>query len=129
VAEWPDNFPEACPPEEAADATGSFYRLVEANPPVARDFMSHIELQNAGIIPLKRSFADDCKAAGLSIFAERQDAENVRESVGPLRSKLIAYGDITDQGVMRHTPSRHKSHHTWWLPVDTEPHPRFAVVT
>lgn len=129
MAEWPDHFPEACPPEAAADATGSFYRLVEADPPAASDFMSHIELQKAGILSAKRNFADDCRAAGLSIFAEQQDAENVRESVGPLRSRLIAHGDTTGQGVMQHTPSNQKSHHTWWLPVGAEPHPRFSVVT
>lgn len=129
MGDWPDHFPESCPPADAADATGSFYRLVAGDPPTPGDFENHLQLRAAGTINPKRVFPDDCMAAGLSILSEKQDAEGLRESVGPLRSKLIAYGEITGHGVFKATPSRFKSHHTWWLPGDTDPHPNFAVVT
>ena len=37
--QWPDYFPDDCPPQDAQPATGDVYRLVKQNPPESRDFI------------------------------------------------------------------------------------------
>jgi hypothetical protein len=39
--QWPDFYPENCPPAEAEPASGTVYRLVKHNPPQAVE-KSHV---------------------------------------------------------------------------------------
>ena len=41
--QWPDYFPDDCPPQDAEPATGEVYRVVKQNPPDSKDFMSQRE--------------------------------------------------------------------------------------
>lgn len=125
---WPDSFPDACPPSDAEVASGSFYRLVDSDPPTQRDFMNHHELLAAGRFR-SRFWPDDCIAAGLSVFGDVADAQKTRAAVGPLRKKKIAVGEITGAGRMKHTPRHSKcTHHTWWRTADDAAWEGFEVV-
>jgi hypothetical protein len=129
--EWPEHFPESCPPSDAESAAGEFYRIVDEDPPDGEDFIGNLRLQQLGLRfkNKKRPWSDDCEAAGLSVLADRDDVMNLREATGPMRLKAIAYGDITGDGVMKHTPSAsYKSHHTWWIPMGVEAHEYFRVL-
>ena len=45
--EFPDWFPEDCPPSTAADAEGEYFRIVAAQVVSEPDFLSHHELGTA----------------------------------------------------------------------------------
>lgn len=126
--DWPDYFPESCPPNDAEHAAGKYYRIVDEDPPDEEDFLGNLRLQQLGL-RRKRRWDDECKAFGVSILADRDEILRLRQSLGPMRSKAIAYGDITGDGVLKHTPSgEYKSHHTWWVPTSSESHKYFRVV-
>lgn len=127
--EWPDYFPASCPPDDAEPAAGKYYRIVDEDPPDADDFLGDLRLQQLGK-RRKRKWSDECKAFGVSILADRDEVLKLRNAVGPMREKAIAYGDITGDGVMKHTPNppSMKSHHTWWIPTASESHRYFRVL-
>lgn len=125
--EWPESFPASCPPGEATIAEGDFYRIVDEDPVSDSDFHNHHERAAAGII--RRNWKDDCEAAGLSVIQSIDEANALRDSVGPMRSKKIAHGSLGGSGVMNATPSaRCPTHHTWWRPLGDQAWLTFSVV-
>jgi hypothetical protein len=125
---WPDSFPPGCPPPDAVVATGSFYRLVRSDPPTEEDFESHYERHLAG--RMRRFWDDDIKAAGISVFADKEDAEKSRAAIPALKNSKVALGNIDNSGRMQHTPGRSgESHHTWWRPENDEAWKGFEVVS
>lgn len=122
VRSWPDDFPPACPPEDATPPNGQVraYRGVHNNPPSATDF-----------VPLARSNPEkrgDCQAYGLSLFASLEDIERVR---GRLRRtetywEHIAMATLTE-GVSKLTNIK-RGHITWWVLDPSQVHVSFAVV-
>ena len=123
--QWPDYFPNDCPPEDAQAATGDVYRLVKQNPPEARDF-----------IPLREKTGKDfgeqeCQACGLSVFRSFDDAVGVKNRGRGMGNRLIAKGSLSRHlGKVKQTPSRAfgQSHNTWWVPTEVEPWSVFHVV-
>ena len=67
---FPKNWPQNCPPEEAQDANGVYYRVGKNNPPATADFKSHVEMN-------KRSKGDECMRNGLSVFSKLQEARHL----------------------------------------------------
>ena len=67
--DFPNDWPQGCPPDDAEAASGQVFRLVKTNPATAADFMSHHE---RGILPM----APACLRCGLSVFRLREDAEH-----------------------------------------------------
>ncbi|MCV7252797.1 hypothetical protein H7J86_11535 [Mycobacterium hackensackense] len=124
---WPEHFPESCPPEDAEPALGSFYRLVDV-PSSEEDFLSHLELKQLGIRNF-RKFTDECVAAGLSVYSKVEDIYELQNLFPKMQSKAIAHGELTGDGVIKPTPTRGNSHHTWWLPLESEPQTYFTSVT
>lgn len=117
TTEWPAHYPAQCPPSDAEQAIGTYFRFVDSAPPSGEDTMSHVELRNAGLRFKNRDFgADECNASGFSVFDDQSAAEKTRSSVGPLRKKRIAKVDVSGSGVLKQTGSK-KSHHTWWRPI------------
>jgi hypothetical protein len=77
-----DQWPTNCPPDDAIEASGIAYRLVNHNPPHGDDFQTHFE---TGKLPK----AAPCMRSGLSAFRELQDAVHQRK-LFPRLGKWIA---------------------------------------
>ena len=60
---FPETWPCDCPPQDALDAEGDVFRIVDHDPPIANDLTSHLE---TGRLPR----AAPCLRAGLSVFAK-----------------------------------------------------------
>jgi hypothetical protein len=127
---WPEWFPENCPPATAAPATGTFYRLVEEETVTRDDFRSVRELLRLGLKSRQYwSDEEESNAVACSVHAVIDDAEKTRKSIGALKNRRIAQGEIDGDGRVLHTPSRlTHSHHSWWRPVDDEAWQTFEVV-
>lgn len=115
MTSWPDWFPSDCPPAQAREAVGRFYRLVDDVTPTEQDFWSARELVAAGI-KRRQHWSDDqeWKAVACSVYADLKDAQSARDSFGALKAKVIAGGDIDGPGKVLDTPSQGNSHHSWW---------------
>lgn len=119
--QWPDYFPDNCPPDNAREASGEVYRLVDNNPPTPEDFQSWREQHPNEQCPKS---VTECQASGLSVFTSMDDVNMARQKVKRLRKKKIAHSNLTsDLGRILHTPSQNtgESHHTWWLPIGAQP--------
>jgi|ERR1043165_2887373 hypothetical protein len=103
--DFPDNWPEDCPPEDADAADGQVFRLVKSNPHTASDFLSHHEL---GTLPK----APPCLRCGLSLFRTREDAEHQHRAY-PKLGKFIATGMLkAEHGKAKLTQGRQPTHTT-----------------
>jgi len=64
---WPSDWPQNCPPHDAADACGEVYRIVSADPPSADDLESYAELGIA-------ARGSECRRRAISVFKTRNQA-------------------------------------------------------
>lgn len=127
--EWPDFYPANCPPVEAEPASGTVYRLVQNNPPRAKDFRTPFE-ENPGRFNNKPTI----KNCGLSVHTDMQDSERLHEvtkMIPRFKNSQIAEGELNPTlGLIQHTPSsKYKSHHSWWVPIGTEPWVVFKIMS
>ncbi len=108
--EWPDYFPTGCPPADAANVSGPFFRLVRDDPPRGEDFKTNWDLG--------REYGPPCLRHGLSGFLTLDDATQARAVIPGFRRRRIARGALTpDLGKLKHTPTKTSNgHHTWWVP-------------
>lgn len=105
--QFPKNWPPDCPPAEAQDAQGEYFRVASNNPPGVDDFKSYAEL---GKLPK----ADPCKRVGLSLLRKFDDAIHQTE-LFPKHGKLIFRGDLnSSHGKTLLTKGTLPTHTTWW---------------
>ncbi len=124
--QWPDYFPDGCPPQDAQPAAGEVYRLVKKDPPEQEDFKSLREKK-----PRDDFGEQACQACGLSVFQDDQDVLRVKRRAPGMQKRLVARGTLTpDFGQIKQTSSKDDgaSHHTWWVPTKVQPLKVFHVV-
>lgn len=122
--EWPDFYPENCPPVEAEPASGTVYRLVQHDPAQAKDFETPWEEYRKQFEP---PTIENC---GLSVHTDPQDSKKLRNRIKKFRKRQIAEGQLNPTlGVTQRTPSLEKSHHSWWVPLGTEPWVVFNIIS
>lgn len=119
LMDWPDYFPEGCPPSDAVPANGTFLRATKKHQPQEGDFISHYERDPERF----REIA--INASALSVYTDVEDIMRMkRRSVG-MRKKYIARGTLyAHHGVMKHTPNVAKqelSHYDWWRVRNCDP--------
>ena len=114
---------------EAKPASGKIYRLVRRDPAQERDFKSLFEENPQG-------FKDEsniiiCIGCGLSVHTDLRDSERLKKRVRKFKNRRIAEGELNPTlGMIQHTPSsRFKSHHTWWIPIESEPWVIFHIIS
>lgn len=117
---WPTHFPKNCP-VGGEKQNIEVYRLVDNNPPTEADFISAFELQPT------RKFGDICKACGLSVYRDLEEAKVMNEQLAQstyfrrkgLPKKKIAVGRTDPNcGLIKATPSASEpesSHMTYWV--------------
>lgn len=106
-------LPEGCPPLESSEVITDrdFFRLVLQKPPTNDDFKSERAKR-----PKTTFRVTECRARGLSVFAERPDCENARK-LPRLKATLVCRVRLAaGAGQIQHTGPR--SHHTWWPLAD-----------
>jgi len=124
LPQFPDDWGADCPPADATDAGGTYYRRVLHAPPTAEDFRSIVEMRSRRV-----SAALMCQARGLSVFTVLEDALDYAERY-PDSGNLIAKAvlDGTD-GRTKPTPSQGNSHTTWWPYENVARHAKFSVLS
>lgn len=108
--EWFEDLPVSCPPADAIDCNGIFYRVSHGNPAESSDFFSQRLLA-----PDKRFLGegiDECIVRAVSVFAELNDAKNLLK-LPKFKNANIAILNLQEQdGKTKKTFK--KSHHSWW---------------
>jgi hypothetical protein len=118
---FPQDWPEGCPPSEAADASGEVYRVVRYSPPTRKDFTTHHE---AGKMPK----APPCLRAGLSVLRGLVEAQHQR-ALMPHLGPYIARATLEQKhGKTQLTQGKVPTHTTWWPYENGEREALFALV-
>ncbi len=116
--EYPEYFPEGCPPEDANTDEQMLYRFCSSeNIPREEDFVSYYQRD-----PLK--YKGNIPAYGLSVMKSREDClEAYRKSPYLRKYKSIAKGKTNEKrGSWKETPSRQNpAHVTWWVCNNVKP--------
>ena len=120
---FPPDWPSDCPPADANDPDGIFYRLVHGVLPAPEDFVSYAEAGKQ-VQPGRA-----CEARGLSLFTDISDALHYLRKF-PSLGRGIASAALTDQhGKVTATPrGPASSHSTWWPFASTLRHSLFQHV-
>ena len=127
--QWPEHYPDSCPPNTAKHASGNVYRFIEKEhqSPQDEDFKSWKELH-----PERDYEEKECQACGLSIYTSLDEARRVAKLVPRLRKMKIAEAVLKkDSGKMENTPSNvSKDHFTWWIAKNiSKPCSLFKIVS
>lgn len=118
---FPATWPNDCPPQDAVDANGVVFRIVNNDPPIADDLASHFE---TGKLPN----APPCLRCGLSVFREVRDAVHQKQLL-PKLGRWIAKGTLkSDHGKTKLTTGKQPTHTTWWAYEGISRETLFAVV-
>ena len=127
--QWPEYFPENCPPTTATSPNGKFYRFIakDHDEPQSKDFVSWRELN------LEKPCPDnipECQACGLSVYSDLEEIRRMKKVIPKLRKMKIAGGSLTESsGKIKNTPSRNsQNHNTWWVPQNENPWQYFFII-
>lgn len=104
-------LPEGCPPNAAEEIATPWevFRLVRTDPPTLDDFRSQRQEKPDRIFP----GVTECQACGLSVFADRRDAEAKALKLPYLKNRKICRVTLP-AGAGRIQQTFQPSHHTWW---------------
>ena len=104
-------LPDGCPPDDADEiaAPRIVYRLVRNNPPRDADFRSQRAAR-----PTARFNASECRARGVSVFANQRDAEQSARRPNLRGSAIGQVVLTTGAGRIKKTGRPSSSHYTWW---------------
>lgn len=112
---WPEHYPQDCPLSDAKPPAGVFYRLVVESAPAVGDLMSLHEMGRRC-----SSTALECIHRGLSLYADRVDAERTMSRYKDKWKGCVQVQLDGAPGLLCPTPMANDSHHTWWLPVEAD---------
>ena len=112
---WPPDFPDDCPPDQAAPANGTCYRIVKNNPPESSDFIS-VYHQNRTRAEKEISYGrrNKCETMGLSVFTNKSHAVECAQQYPKIGDKIATLALTFASGKMTQTGSAFDSHNTWW---------------
>lgn len=124
--QYPDFFPDGCPPNDAESMEIKVYRLVKGDKITKSDFMSFYEEGRDARSPIFPYIE-----FGLSVNSEYDELKKYWRGSPALKKKFkqIASGlTHKNTGVVKPTPSKmQKSHYTWWLYKDAKPEKYFNI--
>lgn len=80
-----DDYPESCPPINAVELNGQYFRLCKEIVPAACDFVTHVE-QGLYFPPAKR-----CEAMALSFFCSAEQADKMKKK---FKRKFTGYSVV-----------------------------------
>lgn len=100
---------ENCPPKEAEDAAGEYYRCVKRDPPMGVDFESAEEQE-------RYPDADPCMRKAVSLFRDVESAEHQLRLFRGWKSKFIARGHLSGNHGKTLATGR-PTHTSWWTPL------------
>ena len=123
--QFPDWFPQSCPPFDATDADGVVYRFATKSPVAAEDFLSHHEL---GLAPR----AQACRRCSLSLYrtlaAARRKLRELRDRSPERFGPHIAEGNLSAAHGKIKQEGSDPDHHEWWAYEDVVRHAAFRIV-
>ena len=110
TTKWFEELPEQCPPEDAKECNGIYYRIANGSPATSADFFSQKRLQPDKIFTGEG--IDDCIVKSISLFSDRKEIEK-RLKLPKFRKGVIAEVRLEPKdGMIKKTFGN--AHYSWW---------------
>lgn len=116
---WPEYYPDNCPPESSCDVNGKLFRLIprpdESLKKLKKEF-TPFAVRNP------EKWGGNCQACGLSSYITLDECSRIKKTIPRLKKLLPAQAQLDScHGKVLNTPSKiSKEHYTWWVPADIE---------
>ena len=108
MSEWPDLYPEGCPPEDAEETKGVVFHLVSDDP------MPKSDLYDTAYHRKSFTNLEECKRVSLSCYRDEEDLKQTRDTVPRLSDRKIARAELAPEyGKIKQTFT--PSHHSLWI--------------
>lgn len=88
MLKYGEDYPDACPPPEASEVEGTFYRMCNSETPEVDDFKTHVDLGLS--FPPKKL----CEAKALSFFTSKRAIESLKKRFPKFKSKVAVLINI-----------------------------------
>ena len=114
ATKWFEELPEQCPPEDAIECRGIYYRIANGTPATSEDFFSQRKLQPDKIF--KGEGIDDCILKSISLFSDRNE---IAKRMKKPKFKKAVKNEVklkTKDGMMKKTFGF--AHYSWWRTND-----------
>lgn len=109
---WFEQLPAGCPPNDALECDGIFYRIANANPAVHSDFFSQRKMFPNKVF----ADVDECIVRSLSVFNNLESTKQ-RLKLPKFRKAHIAMVSLVNtDGKIKKTFG--ESHYSWWRSAD-----------
>lgn len=113
---WPADFPADCPPREAAETDGTYYRIAKNDLPEPSDFESlYLVDHNRAEDAVSRG-KTMCETMGLSVYTDVDHAIRCAGRFRNLGKKIVQLTLTPGYGKAMLTSGTFDSHHTLWVP-------------
>lgn len=111
---WFESLPQHCPPEDAKECHGEYYRIANGDPATSPDFFSQRKLQPTKLFAGQG--IDECITRAVSLFKDKHDAQR-RLKLPKFRHSVIAIVTLYPKdGAIKKTFG--DSHYSWWRSKD-----------
>lgn len=108
--EWFEILPPSCPPADAMDCKGIYYRIANGNPAQSEDFFSHRKLQPDKVF--KGEGIDECIVCSLSVFSDKEEAQKKLKLPKFRKAVIVEISLEGKDGKMKKTFG--PAHYSWW---------------
>ena len=114
TTKWFEELPEQCPPEDAKECNGIYFRIANGNPATSEDFFSQRKLRPDKVF--KGAGIDECIIKSISLFSNRREIEK-RMKLPKFKKAVIAEVKLEPKdGMMKKTFGF--AHYSWWRTND-----------
>ena len=113
---WPGDFPADCPPKEAFNANGTYYRVAKNDPPEPGDFEPIYHKGHARAKNEMRKGRTKCQTMGLSVYTDIDDAIQCAGTYRSLGREIVQLSLTQSSAKIASTEGLFDSHHTLWIP-------------
>lgn len=104
------DWPADCPPDHADLCNGTYFHILQENPPGVHDLMSFAEKGRK----LRTTPACPCMPYGLSVFTDSDDAAFMQRAMPRLGKFVALLQLIMSDGRVMLTLGQRPTHNTWW---------------
>ncbi len=112
--EWFEELPKQCPPKDAKECCGVFYRIAEGDPATSEDFFSQRKMNPHKVF--KGLELDECIVRAISLFSDVEDAKRLLKLPKFKNNTVAEVNLIPKDGLILKTFKR--SHFSWWRTID-----------
>lgn len=113
--EWFEILPASCPPDDAQECNGTFYRIAHGDPATSSDFFSQRKMNPDKLF----SGIDECTLRSISIFSD-YDETSKKLKLPKFKKASIAKVELKpDDGLIKKTFGPH--HYSWWRTINFQP--------